>query len=127
MPLTNDRRVSGSGSFDQIAASAARTTSGSTAMIHTYGPITGIVLQVNVTAVSGTSPTLTVKAEDSVDGTNWNAVAGAATSSITATGITLVRVDLRAVPVTERLRFTWTIGGTTPSFTFAVDAYTLRA
>ena len=125
MPLTTERRVSGSGSFDQIVPSAARTASGSSSTFYTYGPITGIVFQVNVTAVSGTTPTLAVKVEDSVDGTNWNQVQ--TTSSITATGITLVRVDLRTTPVTERLRFTWTIGGTTPSFTFAVDSYTMRS
>lgn len=123
--LSSAQPVSGSGSFDQIVASAARTASGSSAAFNTYGPITGVVFQVNTTAVSGTTPTLAVKLEDSVDGTNWNQVQ--TTASITATGITPVRVDLRATPVTERLRFTWTIGGTTPSFTFAVDAYTMRS
>jgi hypothetical protein len=98
-----------------FAASAARTTSGDTGVFSAYGPASTLRAQLDVTAASGTSPTLNVVIEDTLDGTNWNVVATFAQR--TAAGREVVNVTS---PFANRLRARWTLGGTTPSFTFSV-------
>jgi hypothetical protein len=96
--------------------SAALTTSTTTAAIT---PAQGISYQVNipVTAVSGTTPTLDVSIEESDDsGTNWFKVYDF--PRITATGI------YRSPTITlmgNRVRYVQTVGGTTPSFTRSLN------
>lgn len=98
-------------------ASAARTTSGNSAAALTNASGRNAHFFVNVTAVTGTSPTLVVRVQlqDPV-GLGWIDLPGAATATITGTGLTLLTVA--NLPRTYRLA--WTIGGTTPSFTFSV-------
>lgn len=97
-------------------ASAALTTTTTTA---TLTPTFGISYQVNipVTAVTGTNPTLDASIEESDDsGTNWFKVYDY--PRITATGIYRSPV----IPLTgNRIRYVQTVGGTTPSFTRAVN------
>lgn len=67
-----------------------------------------------ITAVSGTTPTLVVKFQDSADGVNFVDVASGAFSSQNATGSnTLVLSN-----VGPYLQAVQTLGGTTPSFTY---------
>lgn len=42
---------------------------------------------VHTTAVSGTSPTLTVKVQDSPDGTTWTDISGLATSALSTANV----------------------------------------
>lgn len=97
-------------------ASAALTTTTTTAAIT---PTFGASYQVNipVTAVSGTTPTLDVSIEESDDnGTNWYKVYDF--PRITATGI----YRSPALPlIGTRIRYVQTVGGTTPSFTRAIN------
>lgn len=97
-------------------ASAALTSSATVAAIT---PTFGISYQVNipVTAVTGTNPTLDVSIEESDDsGTNWYKVYDF--QRITAAGIYRSPV----IPlVGNRVRYVQTVGGTTPSFTRAVN------
>lgn len=74
-------------------------------------------LYLDVTAVAGTSPTLEIIVEDSPDGTDWHEVARMPVA--TAAGNT--DYDVTA-PFGEIVRFRAVIGGTTPSFTFRLDA-----
>jgi hypothetical protein len=68
---------------------------------------------VNVTAVSGTTPSLTPKLQVSQDGVNWfDAVTG---SPMTATGTQ--RLATQSLAAYGRLFYT--VSGTTPSFTLA--------
>ncbi len=103
---------------DALAASAARTASGNTGPVPGWGPAKTLRAQLNVTAVSGTSPTLDVVLEDTIDGTNWNVIGTFAQR--VAAGREVINVT---APFTDRLRARWTVGGGTPSFTFAVDVY----
>lgn len=97
--------------------SAARTTSGDSAALQGYGPASSIRAQLNVTAASGTSPTLNALIEDSVDGgATWNTIGTFAQR--TAAGREVINIT---TPFGTQLRVRWTIAGTTPSFTFAVD------
>lgn len=68
----------------------------------------------NISAVSGTSPTLVVKFQDSPDNSTWVDVASGAFSSQNATGVN----SLVLTNVGPYLRAVQTVGGTTPSFTY---------
>lgn len=96
--------------------SAARTVSGNSEILdfpaENYDELR---CQVNITAVSGTTPTLNITLEDSLDGGNWNTVI----TFTQATGITREVKDL-TTPFARRLRLKWVIAGTTPSFTFNI-------
>jgi hypothetical protein len=117
MPQTNR---GSSGQTDNLVASAARTTSNNSGALGAgWGAVSALRAQLNVTAASGTTPTLDVVIEDSLDGTNWNTVGTFAQK--TTTGREVVNVTGL---FSDQVRVRWTVGGTTPSFTFAVDAYT---
>ena len=106
------------GTYTTAVASAARTTSGNSGALTGFGDWSRFRAQLNVTAASGTSPTLDVVVEDSFDGTTWNTVA--TFTQKTAAGVQVVDVSGQ---FTEQLRVRWTVGGTTPSFTFDVRFY----
>ena len=65
-------------------------------------------------AVSGTTPTLDAKLQDSADGSTW-ADAGVAFGQVTATGSRQQR-ELRTRPGRPHVRVAATVGGTSPSF-----------
>jgi len=97
-------------------ASAALTTTTTTAAIT---PTFGSTYQVNipVTAVTGTTPTLDIAIEESDDsGTNWYRVYEF--PRITAIG--MYRSPLLKMRG-NRIRYVQTVGGTSPSFTLAIN------
>jgi hypothetical protein len=95
---------------------SARTTNGNSGDMRTSGGET-IRCQLNVTAATGTAPTLNVLIEDTVDGgANYNTIGTFAQK--TAAGREVLNVT---VPFSENLRVSWTIAGTSASFTFGVD------
>lgn len=104
------------GITEQVVASAARTATGNSAVLPGYGPAQTLRAQLNVTAASGDTPTLDVLIEDTLDGTTFNTV-GTFAQKVT-TGREVINIT---TPFSDRLRVRWTLGGTDPSFTFAVD------
>ena len=101
---------------DAALASAARTVTGVGTAFNTYDAdsFEGFL---TVSAVAGTSPTLDVRLETSLDaGVSWSTVG--AFSQITGTG---TRNKVFG-PLGDSCRWAWTITGTGPSFTFAVAA-----
>lgn len=71
-------------------------------------------LMLAVTAASGTTPSMTVTIEHSPDGATW--AAHTAFPAVTAVGATR-----RVLSGLDRfIRATWSVTGTTPSFTFTV-------
>lgn len=111
--------ISTFGERETPVPSAARTASGSSASLLDYGHPKTLRAQLRVTAASGTTPTLDVIIEDSLDGgTTWNTVG--TFGQKTAVGREVINIT---TPFAHLLRISWTIGGTTPSFTFAVDWY----
>ena len=99
---------------DAAVASAARTATG---VGTAFDPANADSLEgfLTVTAASGTTPTLDVRLETSLDGgTTWSTVG--AFAQITTTG---TRNKVFG-PVGDSCRWAWTIAGTTPSFTFSV-------
>lgn len=98
-----------------LVPSAARTTSSSLESGEDYAPIDRLRAQLDVTAASGTTPSMTVVIESTLDGTNWDALGTFAAK--TAAGREVITIN----PVIgRRVRARWTITGTTPSFTFSV-------
>lgn len=98
--------------------SAARTASGDSGAVAGFGDKVSLRAQLNITAASGTAPTVDVVLEDTIDGTNWNVVGTFAQK--TAAGREVINITL---PFSDRLRARWTVAGTTPSFTFTVLGY----
>ncbi len=78
-------------------------------------------LFVNVTALSGTSPTLTVSVQirDPLSGV-WATVKS--TSAISATGTTLLTIaeSYTNESLGDQFRVSWVISGTSPSVTFSI-------
>ena len=104
--------------LDTPVASAPRTANGDSGVLTGYGPAKTIRAQLNVTAAAGTSPTLDVVIEDTLDGTNWNVIGTFAQR--TAAGRQVI--DITAA-FADRIRIRWTVAGTGPSFTFSVSWY----
>lgn len=110
-------------------ASAARTATVAGATVTNYNA-RGAVITINVTAASGATPTLVAKLQYSPDnGTTW---IGYTEKPVTATisaigrttlvvypGVTEVANAAVSLPLPRTVRMHYTIGGTTPSFTFA--------
>jgi len=106
-----------SGADETPVPSAPVTASGATAALTGYGPAQTLRAQLNVTAVTGTTPTLDVVVEDTLDGgATWNTVA----TFTQATAVVRQVVNV-TTPFADTLRVRWTVGGTTPSITFAVS------
>lgn len=101
-----------------FAASAARTASGNSGSPVDLAAYDSAAVMINVTAVSGTSPTLTVNFENCIDSGTTKCGTHTASASITATGFYMIK----ASNIARYVRTSWTIGGTTPSFTFEVYA-----
>lgn len=97
----------------EVIPSAARTATFQTA---TFGSnFRNMQFGLEVTAASGTTPTLNIDVEHSVDGTVWHVVG----SFVEVTSAP----DFEFLPQTAEAdlwRLNCTIAGTTPSFTFVV-------
>jgi len=97
-----------------IASAAITTTSTSSSISNSLG--NGFQVNVAVTSVSGTNPTMDVRVQESFDGgTNWETLYDF--QRITAIGSYNSPI-LRAMG--RHIRYVRTVGGTTPSFTNAV-------
>jgi hypothetical protein len=118
-----------------LDSSTARTTSGTGATFTNHSG-RAVSFWVNVTAVTGTTPTLTVRVQWSPDnGATWLDMdtTNLQTASITGTSNATLRIGVGLTTAANAalntaaprlMRLAWTVGGTTPSFTFATWANT---
>jgi hypothetical protein len=97
--------------------SQPRTTNGNTSTIN-LGGVQMIRAQLDVTAAAGTTPTLNIIFEDTLDSVNFNQIA--AFTQKTGPGREVVNIT---VPFTESVRVRWTITGSGASFTFSVSMF----
>lgn len=127
-----------------LVASASRTASGNSGALTLNGDFDRCVLELAVTAVTGTSPTLDLYIQETLDGTNYIDVCHF--TQVTAALTNPHRVVLNSIDVsdalkegigdatvsagqlglalvTNKVRVKWVIGGTSPDFTFAVTSY----
>lgn len=105
-------RQSGVYKENYLAEPAVRTVSGDSGIWTGFSDSSTLRVQLDVTAAAGT---LDVVIEDSLDGTAWNTLS--AFSQKTAVAREVINVT---IPFADRVRVRWTVGGTTPSFTFSV-------
>ena len=105
-----------------ILESTAYTASGNAPAVSVPLAVSTLAVDVNVTAASGTSPTLQLVLErQGADGI-WYAVWSP--TSITAVGTASTSVGpgcATAASLTGAIRLRWVVGGTTPSFTFSAS------
>ena len=115
-----------------LKASGAQTASARGAAIK-VGKGGSLLVTVAVTAASGTTPTMTVAVQGSVDGSTWVTLGtvgangyNAGSTAVTAPSNLTTTATVRAVvPAMPYVRYSSTIGGTTPSFTYSVQAVAL--
>jgi hypothetical protein len=81
-------------------------------------PYSVLEIEIKVTGVSGTNPTLDVYIEGKFEGTGDYKTLASQTG-ITAAGIWFFTINPNAF---RYIRVRWVVGGTSPSFTFRVDA-----
>lgn len=93
---------------------AAVTATQTSSKVNAGGYGVAVKAFLNITTVTGTSPTLVVKFQDSADGTNYVDVPSGAFTSQNATGIN----SLVLTNVGPYLRAVQTVGGTTPSYNY---------
>lgn len=117
-------QIKGNSVNQVLVASGTRTTDGDSGAIYIKDGYSRLATMLNVSAVSGTSPSLTVYVEirDPVSG-SWYVI-GQFTPQ---TGISGELICIGAGGDTkfvagDTIRVRWTITGTTPSFTFSVGA-----
>ena len=117
------------GAVQDLVLSAAGLGTVNTADLYNI-PCKGVVVVINITAITGTTPTLTVTVQGKAPAGNvyYTILASAA---LAATGQTVLRVypgltaaaNLTASDVIPRTwRISYTIGGTTPAVTATIDA-----
>ena len=111
--------ISSSFSSDVVLASAARTATGNSGLLTSYGWARQLIMQVAVTASSGTVPTLDVILEATMDGGTTFRTLMTFTQVVGITSQTIAY----ELPFSDTLRVKYTIGGTTPSFTFATTLF----
>lgn len=97
----------------ELADSSARTSSGSGDSVD-LGAATTALLRLDVTAASGTTPTLAVVVQTSPDEVTWRALGSFAT--VSAAGA----LERRLPGASRYVRAVWTVAGGTPSFTFSI-------
>ena len=103
-----------------IVPSATQTATGVSPSVEALGR-TALFVCVNITAASGTSPTL----QCSLEWTNGDGVWYLADPVDQFTSRSTPGGWIKAfVPKGDRYRVRWTIGGTTPSFTFEISEVT---
>ena len=102
-----------------LVASAARTATGNATPVTGLASADTLRVQLNVSAAGGTTPTLDVVVEDTLDnGATWNVIGTFAQK--VAAGREVINIT---TPFTDQIRVRWTLAGTTPSFTFDVNAF----
>ena len=108
-----------------LSAPAAQTATvtGSGVDLQQFLGVLKLTQEVGV--VSGTTPTLDGKIQDSADNASFADVSGLTFTQVTAsTSLQHIAIDTRAVR--RYIRYVGTIGGTTPSFGLSVRAVGLK-
>lgn len=106
----------------QLNATSPRTSTFNSTSVDTQNYEGDLLITEDVQTVTGTTPTLDGKVQDSADNSAFADVAGYTFAQRTATGApATLRVDKRKVR--RYVRYVGTIAGTTPSFALSVVAH----
>jgi hypothetical protein len=103
-------------------AAGARTTTGVGSTFNTEDAI-GFSATLSITAATGTTPTLDLTLQESLDnGTTWNNVSSFPQKTTTGTH----PKTFGPLSPGSICRWSWVIAGTTPSFNFSIDHSAIR-
>ena len=129
----NDQRGTHHGTLITHTAAGAGTVNGP---IFPTSAGLGMLVFIRTTAITGTSPTLTVTVRGLIDGEATDSYVILASAAITANGLVVLRIypgltaaaNLTASDVVpSHCRIDTVIGGTGPAVTATVSAYSLTA
>ena len=115
--------------LDLIAGhpTAARTATGQTSGIDLRAYDGDVLFVLDSAAGGGSSPTLDVTIEESADNSSFAAVASGAVAFTQVTGTASAqKVALNKDDAKRYVRIKYTIGGSSPTFTFSVNAVGLK-
>ncbi len=115
--------------LDLIAGhpTAARTATGQTSGIDLRAYDGDVLFILDSAAGGGSSPTLDVTIEESADNSSFAAVASGAVAFTQVTGTASAqKVALNKDDAKRYARIKYTIGGSSPTFTFSVNAVGLK-
>jgi len=104
---------------------AARTSTGTGTGVDLNDYDGDVVFVLDTAAGTGTTPTLDVTVEASPDNTTFTAISGAAFTQVT-TIASRQKLVINHDDVARYVRIRYTVGGSTPSFTFSVNALGLK-
>ena len=104
---------------------AARTATGQTSGIDLRTYDGDVVFILDSAAGGGSSPTLDITIEDSADNSSFSALSGAAFTQVTGTA-SAQKLDINKDEAKRYVRIKYTIGGSSPTFTFSVNAIGLK-
>lgn len=122
MPETGDRQYfEGPQDSSRVSLASRTETASGTGTAFASEDVEEIEAELHVTAASGTSPTLDARLETKTDTGDWYTVASFPQQTAVVANVGRVFSGLG-----EQCRWAWTIAGTSPSFTFSVDAETER-
>lgn len=97
------------------------TASGNVGLGTGWGQVESLIVQVNITEATGTTPEAKFFIEDTVDGQNWNVIGTFAAIKEVASRL-VVRIK-NTEPFANELRLSYTITGTTPKYVGTVNVY----
>lgn len=117
MAFVRDTQIGNVYAAGDVVAKAARTANGASAWVD-LGDVKELVAQLHSDAGTGTSPTLDVKVQTSIDGTDATAVdVPTAFTQVLA----VASNQIKSLTLLHRyVKVVWTVGGTAPSFNFGV-------
>ena len=104
---------------------AARTATGQTSGIDLRTYDGDVVFVLDSAAGGGSSPTLDITIEDSADNSSFSALSGAAFTQVTGTA-SAQTLDINKDEAKRYVRIKYTIGGSSPTFTFSVNSIGLK-
>lgn len=101
---------------------AARTATGQGTSVDLKDFDGDLLLLLDSSVGTGTSPTLDVTLEESSDDSTFTALSGSAFSQVTDSSASQQKLAINKDAAKRYVRVKYTLGGTTPSFTFSVNA-----
>tara|TARA_B100000212_G_scaffold107915_1_gene80210 strand:- start:936 stop:1316 length:381 start_codon:yes stop_codon:yes gene_type:complete len=106
-------------------ATGEKTATGNGSSVDFKGYEGDILFILDSAAGGGSSPTLDVTIEDSADNSTFGALSGAAFSQVTGTA-SVQKLSISADECKRYIRVKYTIGGSSPTFTFSVNGLGLK-
>lgn len=106
--------------------SAARTATANGTGVDLQQYSGDVAVLLDSAAGTGTSPTLDVKLQDSADNSTFADISGATFTQVTSAAAAQEKIVINKDAARRYVRAVATIGGTSPSFTFSVNAVGIK-